>query len=225
MFARTFASPRARRDVTVRDVETTVFIIRHGVTDWHVERKVLGHRDVQLNATGIAQAHAIADALAAVNIGEIISSPLMRAVQTAEILAARGGGHITRDARLVDFRVGRWEAMGYDEVAALPDHQRFVADPLAIKLPGGEDLGAIRDRTVGAVAQALRDAPTGERIAIVTHAGPSRVILAHHLGMDIRLYHQLAVMPGSISALTFRDDRAPPHLRVLGWRPSLKELV
>lgn len=212
-------------DATVRDVETTVFIIRHGVTDWHSERKVLGHRDVQLNSLGIAQAHAVADALAGINVGEIISSPLLRAVQTAEILAGRSGGHITRDARLVDFRVGKWEAMGYDEVVALPDYQRFVADPLAIKLPGGEDLAVIRDRTVGAVAQALRDAPTGERIAIVTHAGPARVMLAHHLGMDIRLYHQLAVAPGSISVLAFRDDRAPPRLRALGWRPSLKELV
>lgn len=206
-------------------VETTVFIIRHGITDWHIDRKVLGHRDIGLNAAGIAQAHAIADVLATIPVGEIISSPLLRAVQTAEILAARSGGHITRDARLADFRVGRWEAMGYDEVAALPDYQRFVADPLAIKLPGGEDLATVRDRAVGAVAQALRDAPTGERIAIVTHAGPTRVILAHHLGMDIRLYHQLAVAPGTISVLTFRDDRAPPRLRALGWRPSLKELV
>jgi broad specificity phosphatase PhoE len=206
-------------------VETTVFIVRHGITDWHLDRKAIGHRDVQLNSLGLAQAHAISDALAAVSIGEIISSPLVRAVQTAEILAARGGGHITRDARLADFRIGKWEALGYDEVAALPDYQRFVADPLAIRLPGGEDLAAIRDRTVGAVAQALRDAPTGERIAIVTHAGPARVILAHHLGMDIRLYHQLAVAPGTISVLSFRDDRAPPRLRVLGWRPSLKELV
>jgi broad specificity phosphatase PhoE len=206
-------------------VETTVFLIRHGVTDWHAERKVVGHRDIPLSSDGVAQAHAIADVLASLSVGEIISSPLLRAVQTAEILASRSGGHITRDARLVDFRVGRWESMGYDEVAATPDYQRFFADPLAIKLPGGEDLGTIRDRTCGAVAQALRDAPTGERIAIVSHAGPTRVILAHHLGMDIRLYHQLAVAPGTISVLAFRDDRAPPRLRALGWRPSLKELV
>jgi broad specificity phosphatase PhoE len=206
-------------------VETTVFIIRHGITDWHVERRVLGHRDIGLNRTGVLQGHSVAAALADVNIGEIVSSPLLRAVQTAEILAEKRGGSITRDPRLSDFRVGAWEALSYDEVAAREDYRRFNADPLNEKLPSGEGLLQIRDRAVGAIDQALRDAPTGESIAAVTHAGIARVILAHYLGLEVARYHHLELQPGCISVLSFRDDRTPPRVLALGWRPTIKELV
>jgi broad specificity phosphatase PhoE len=206
-------------------VETTVFIIRHGITDWHRDRKVLGHRDIPLNSDGLAQARGIAAALADCPIAEIVSSPLLRAVQTAEILADKLRTAITRDPRLADFRVGKWEAMTYDEVAKLPEYQRFNGDPLNEKLPGGEDLGAIRDRAVGAIDQALRDAPTGENLAIVTHAGIARVLLAHYLCFDLAGYHRLQLAPGSISALSFRDDRNPPRLLTLGWRASLKDVI
>jgi broad specificity phosphatase PhoE len=207
-------------------VETTVFIVRHGVTDWHAERKVLGQRDIPLNRDGLAQAHAVATALQHVGISDIVSSPLLRAVQTAEILAEKIGGAITRDPRLAAPRVGRWEGQRYDDVAALPDYQRFLADPLNEKLsPSGEALPQIRDRAVGGVDQALRDTPTGERLAVVTHAGIARVILAHYLRLDLAAYHTLALAPGSISVLAFRDDRDPPRLLTLGWRPTIKELV
>jgi broad specificity phosphatase PhoE len=206
-------------------VETTVFLIRHGVTDWHRDRKVLGQRDVPLNAEGLRQAQGLAVALAELSISEVVSSPTHRALETAEIIAQKLGGPITRDPRLVDFRVGRWEAMGYDEVSALPEYRAFVADPLNERLPGGETLGNIRDRAVGAVDQALRDAPTGESLALVTHAGIARVILAHYLGIDLSQYHRLHVPPASVSALSFHDDRTPPRVRTLAWRPSLTEIL
>ncbi len=206
-------------------METTVYVIRHGVTDWHAERKVLGQRDIALNKDGIKQAQAVAAALADIALGEIISSPLLRAVQTAEILAERKGGAITRDPRLSDFRVGKWEAMSYGEVAKLPDYQRFIADPLKERLPGGETLAQIRDRAIGAVDQALEDAPAGESLAIVTHAGIARVILAHYLGIELSGYQRLRLVPGSISILSFHDDRTLPRVRTLGWRASVKDLV
>jgi broad specificity phosphatase PhoE len=206
-------------------VETTVFIVRHGVTDWHRDRKVLGHRDVPLNADGLAQARSIAAALAGVAITEIVASPLVRAVQTAEILGEKLGISVTRDPRLADFRVGKWEAMPYDEVARLPEYQKFLESPLTEKLPGGETLATIRDRAVGAIDQALRDAPAGESLAIVTHAGVARVILAHYLGCELAAYHRLQLAPGSVSALSFRDDRNPPRLLTLGWRPTFKDVI
>lgn len=206
-------------------VETLVFIVRHGVTDWHMERKVLGHRDIPLNAAGMGQARAVADALRHVALNDIVASPLLRAVQTAETLAETMGGSVTRDPRLSDFRVGRWEGMSYDDVAALPDYQKLRAAPLEGAFPSGETLAAIRDRAVGAMEQSLRDAPTGERLAIVTHAGVARVILAHYLGLDLAGFHRLQLAPGSISVLAFQNDRDPPRLLTLGWRPSIKELL
>jgi probable phosphoglycerate mutase len=206
-------------------VETTVFLIRNGVTDWNRDRKVIGNRDIPLNAEGLGQARAVAAALAPFSITDIVSSPLLRAVQTAEILGEARGSAVSRDPRLATFRVGKWEAMGYDDVARTPEYQRFRADPLHEKLPGGEDLGGIRDRAVGAVDQALRDAPAGEHLALVTHLGIVRVLLAHYLGMDLARFDRLELGPGSVTAISFRDDRNPPRLLTVGWRGALKEIV
>lgn len=206
-------------------MQTTVFLVRHGVTDWHAQRRVLGQRDIGLNADGIAQAQALARVLSEVPIGEVISSPLVRAVQTAEILAEPFRLSIARDPRLTDFRVGRWEGMPYDEVAASPEYQKFVADPLSTQIPGGEDLRDIRDRSVAAVEQALEDAPAGESVCLVTHAGIVRVLLAHYLGSNLVNYHRLHVAPGSVSILSFGDGRELPRVIAMNWKGSLKEIL
>src|SRR5262249_1888212 len=150
---------------------------------------------------------------------------MLRAMQTAEVVAAQFGTGVARDPRLTDFRVGAWEGMPYDEVAASPEYQRFVADPLSERIPGGEDLVQVRDRAVGAVEQALRDAPAGESIVIVTHAGIVRVILAHFLGSHLAHYHRVRVSPGSISIMSFRDDRSLPRVLAVNWLPNLKEVL
>jgi len=200
-------------------VGTKVYLVRHGVTDWHAARRVLGQRDISLNAEGLQQGEALAAALAEVPIGEVLSSPLQRAVQTAEILARRYQIDVARDPRLLDFRVGRWEGMAYDEVAASPEYQRFLVDPMSAQIPGGEDLGQIRDRAVAAVEQALADAPAGESLAMVTHAGIVRVLLAHYLGMNLTNYHRLSVAPGSVSVLSFESDshRNLPRVLAVNW--------
>jgi broad specificity phosphatase PhoE len=206
-------------------VETRVFLIRHGVTEWHREKKVLGQRDVGLNADGISQAQSIAQALSELPMGEVLSSPMLRAVQTAEIIAGAHKIDIARDPRLADFRVGKWEGMSYAEVAASPEYQRFLADPLSERIPGGEDLKQIRDRAISAVEQAIEDAPAGESVAIVTHAGIVRVILTHYLGSNPANYHRLRVSPGSMSVLSFADDRELPRVLAVNWRGSLKEVL
>ena len=205
-------------------MQTTVFLIRHGVTEWHAARKVLGHRDIGLNEQGKVQARGAAEALARVPIAEVLSSPLVRAVQTAEIIAEKFKVPLARDPRLADFRVGRWEGMGYDEVAALAEYQQFLADPMSHRIPGGEDLAQIRDRAVGAVDQTLRDHPAGESMAIISHAGIIKVLLAHYLGMNLADYHRLRVAPGSISVLSFVDDRELPRILAVNWQYGLGEI-
>lgn len=206
-------------------METTVYLIRHGITEWHKEKKVLGQRDIGLNAEGILQAQAVARVLAEIPIGEVISSPMLRAVQTAEIVAGQFGIEVARDPRLADFRVGKWEGMSYADVSASPEYQRFLTDPLSERIPGGEDLKQIRDRAVSAVEQALEDCPAGESVAVITHAGIVRVVLAHYLGSNPANYHRLRVSPGSISILSFADDRELPRVLAVNWRGSLRDTL
>lgn len=206
-------------------METRVYLIRHGITDWHRERRVLGQRDIGLNPHGIAQAHKLASLLHEIPIGEVVSSPMLRAVQTGEIIATQFGIEVARDPRLADFRVGKWEGMSYDEVSASPEYQRFLADPMSERIPGGENLGQVRDRAISAVEQVLEDAPAGESVAIVTHAGIVRVILAHYLGTQLANYHRLRVAPASMSVLSFRDPRELPRVLAVNWQPLLADVL
>ena len=206
-------------------METRVFLIRHGITDWHASKRVLGQRDIPLSAKGLAQASAVAELLEGVPISEVISSPLSRAAQTAEAIGQRFALDVARDTRLIDFRLGRWTGMTYEEVSASAEYQRFFADPLSERIPDGETLSEIRARSVSAVEQALEDSPSGDAIALVTHAGIIRVVLAHYLGSHPSNYHRIRVSPGSISVLSFRDGHELPRVLATNLTTSLAETL
>lgn len=206
-------------------MNTTLFLVRHGETDWTRERRILGSRDLGLNADGLNQAHAAARALEGVEITEVVSSPLLRAVQTAEVVAGLADIDVARDPRLTEMRVGRWEGMPYDAAQVDPDFQRFLDDPDAARVSGGELLGEVRDRAVGAVTQALADNPSWSNVIFVTHAAVIRVILAHYLGLGLASFHRLRVSPGSLSVLRFADDRELPRILAVNHLTGMASLL
>jgi broad specificity phosphatase PhoE len=206
-------------------LDTKVFLIRHGVTDWHRDGKLLGQRDIPLNDDGRAQAERAAEGLDGIPIAEVISSPLLRALQSAEAIGERVGIEVARDPRLTDLRVGKWEGRPYDDIAATEEYQSYLADPLTQRIPGGESLGEVQRRATAAIEQALADNPSGDAIAVVTHAGVIRILLAHYLGSAAGNYHRIRVSPGSISVLSFADDRELPRVLAVNWCPSLANIT
>ncbi len=202
-------------------LETRVFLIRHGITDWHREGRVLGQRDIALNDEGLEQARAAAAALADTSLVEVISSPLVRALQSAELIGQKFGIEVARDPRLVDLRVGKWEGMTYEEVAAHSEYKEFIQDPLSERIPGAESLSDVKTRAVAAIEQAIEDNPSGDAIAVITHAGIIRVLLTHYLGSPPANYHRIRVAPGSISVLSFADDRELPRVIAVNWVATL----
>ena len=206
-------------------METTVFLIRHGVTAWHAEGRVLGQRDIPLSEAGIAQAEEAAAAVRGVKMSEVLSSPLQRAIQTAEIIGQAAGIEVARDPRLIDFQLGKWTGMTYEDVAKNEEYQRFVLQPDAERIPGGESLDDIRRRAVSAVDQALADNATGDALAIVTHAGIIRVLITHYMGSQPANYHRVRVSPGSISILGFSDDRQLPRVLAVNLVGSIERAL
>jgi broad specificity phosphatase PhoE len=206
-------------------VNTTVFLVRHGETDWTKERRILGGRDLGLNADGLNQAHAAARALEGIEITEVVSSPLLRAVQTAEVIAGLADIDVARDPRLGEMQLGRWEGMPYDAARVDPEYRRFLDDPDAVRVPGGEGLADVCDRAVSAIAQALADNPSQSNLIFVTHAAVIRVVLAHYLGLSLASFHRLRVSPGSLSVLRFADDRELPRILALNHLPMMASLL
>jgi len=95
---------------------TKILLIRHGDTDWNVEEIFRGRADIELNETGIKQAELLAKHLADEKIVAIYSSPLKRALRTAEIIAGSHHMNVIPAQELIDFDYGAWQGLSHDTV-------------------------------------------------------------------------------------------------------------
>lgn len=155
-----------------------VFLVRHGETDWNVAGRWQGHTDVPLNATGRAQAAALAERLRGEGIAAVATSDLSRARHTAEIVAGALGVPLALvDPGLREQSYGRFEGLTPRECEARypVEWARYLADRSAGP-PGGETRAAVLDRVVRAV-QAASARLSGPAL-VVTHGGALRALLA-----------------------------------------------
>jgi broad specificity phosphatase PhoE len=141
--------------------------LRHGATDWNRQGRFQGRTDNPLNDDGIAQAHAAAEKLRAVELGHVVSSPLLRAVQTAEIIAAIASKTITLDHGLIELDFGSFEGQPVREL--MIKHGKNSAQGLVDMLPADSEPWAdVASRALGSVSQWLARHPEGE-ILFVCH--------------------------------------------------------
>jgi len=151
-----------------------VLLARHGETDDNEVGRFQGHRDPPLNDRGREQARALADAAAREGVRELWSSPLRRALQTAEIVGERLGLRPRTDPRLMEVDVGAWAgrralALAVDEPEA---YAQWRSGEPSFRFPGGESLEEQGRR----VAEVLREiARTAQRpVLVVCHGGVIR---------------------------------------------------
>ncbi|MBL8437133.1 MAG: histidine phosphatase family protein [Zoogloeaceae bacterium] len=152
---------------------TRICIVRHGETDWNVARRLQGHLDVPLNATGQAQAQTTAAHLAEETFTALYSSDLLRARQTAEALASAVGLPVTPEPRLRERRYGAFEGLTYDEARAQypQDYARFEDRDPDLAFPGGGERLVDFAQRIETALLALADRHRGESILLVTHGG------------------------------------------------------
>ena len=166
---------------------TEFLLIRHGQTDWNIERKYTGQSDIPLNETGKAQARTAAAQLQADPPDAIYSSDLIRAYDTAKIIAEDLGMDIQQDARLREIHQGVWEGLHFDEIKARFANE-FAAresNPLEVAPPGGETVGQVQARVLEALSEIVAQYPKA-RIAIVSHGLSLAIIKAHALNKPIQ---------------------------------------
>jgi broad specificity phosphatase PhoE len=163
-------------------VNRRLILIRHGETVWNLERRFTTRTDVELSEAGIEQARRAADALAEVTIDRIYSSPLRRALRTAEMIAARHGDgcRVTTDPRLVEIDAGPFEGMTEDEIAAGPlaaDFARWHTDGVPEFPDGCEPFDAALGRAADFLEE--HDGEPGATL-VVTHGSLARLIVSSH---------------------------------------------
>ena len=168
-----------------------LLLVRHGETDWNREpARCQGWAQVDLNEVGRTQARAQGRALRGRGLELIVSSHLVRARQTAELIAAELDGDIRliSDPRLAETHRGDWEARTFMEIMTVePDAWRqYREHPESFRFPGGESLAEQQRR----VLAALRDVTQGGRDALlVTHGGSIRLARCFLDGRGIAAFH------------------------------------
>ena len=154
-------------------------LIRHGETEWNRDGRIQGHSDPPLSAAGREQAEALAERLAAEPIGELWSSDLRRALETAEPLAARLGLdiHVSPALRERSFGVneGRVAAEVAAELGTVAGTAWLGPDD---RHPEGESLRELYERMAAFLDTLLAESPADE-IALVTSGGPIRMASAY----------------------------------------------
>lgn len=158
-----------------------ITLVRHGETEWNLERRLQGHLDVALNEHGRRQARQTGAALRGADFTACFCSDLQRAAETAQLIVAAREGDlpVTALAALRERHYGVFQGLTHAEAAAryAPEYAFFARREAAANAPDGESLGAFRAR-VAACLHRLAQAHGGGHLLVVTHGGVLRVIHA-----------------------------------------------
>jgi alpha-ribazole phosphatase len=187
--------------------ETVLWLLRHPEPEASARGRCYGSLDVALSPDGIRQARSVADRLAQEIFTAIYTSPRQRCTQAAQILAAGRTCPVETMAALRELDFGEFEGRTYDEIAATyPDlYQQWMERPTETQFPGGESFLDMRTRVIAATRE-LRSRHTGQSIALVTHGGVIRIILADSLGVDTANIFRIGQRHGAINAIRYFDQ-------------------
>lgn len=194
---------------------TLLLLIRHGMNDWVHGRLAGWTPGVHLNDEGCAQAQALADRLADMPIAAVYSSPLERAIETAQPIAASRGLPLRVVDGVGEVRYGEWTG---GELKELSKHELWPGVqfyPSGTRFPGGETLGEVQARAI-ATLDALRAQHPKEMIAVVAHADLLKLVIAYYIGMHIDLFQRLVINPASLTAFAF----SPMGPRMLAYNDT-----
>jgi broad specificity phosphatase PhoE len=170
---------------------TTVWLARHGESDWNAAKRFQGRSDRPLTPLGRRQAEALASTLASSSsLSAIYTSPLRRALETAAVVGEQVGLEPVPDDDLREVDVGSWTGLSRAEVEArYPDaFERWLGGGEG--WDDGESYAEMSARVLAALVRISGSHP-GDELLVVSHGGPIRAIQAAAAGMDVHAYRKL----------------------------------
>jgi len=193
-----------------------LLLVRHALTDWNEEGRLMGRIDVGLNSRGRAQVSHLARSLRQLPIARVLSSPQQRAQETAAPIAEALVLSVETEPGIDEVWLGRWQGKRLNELRGDPDLESYLQDPMhesdAIESPL-----KVQERMVR-VAERLREESDGQTLVLVSHGDPLRLLLAHYLSLELANYRRLAADNASVSVLSWVHRR--PRLVGLNWIPG-----
>lgn len=188
---------------------TTVLLIRHGRTGANASGVLAGQSPgVFLDERGREQATALGQRLAAVPLETLVSSPLDRTMETADLLLAdRQDVDRWTDDRFVECDYGDWTGRSLAALAKEPHWKVVQSHPSAASFPGGESLREVQHRAVEAIRDWNADLGKDATYAVVSHGDVIKAILADALGIHLDQFQRIQVDPASLSVIRYTELR------------------
>lgn len=178
--------------------KTTVYLVRHGETDYNKVFRFMGRKDIPLNKKGISEAKKLKDYFRNKPIDCLYSSPLKRAMKTANIINQFHELKIKKAPGLREINFGKWEGLNYKSITKSSGKlfAEWITNPMAVNIPGGENMKKFAKRAVKAFKKIVK-LNKGKTILIVTHGGTMRAIMIEIFGVK-KDFIKLAHNPGCI---------------------------
>jgi broad specificity phosphatase PhoE len=205
------AHPSSRPTVAVTELaimsDVTLYLIRHGETDWNVAGRLQGQIDTDLTERGEAQAGLVGGYFTKLKLNKIVSSDLKRCVETAKRIAASAstsGVEIQTDSRLRERHLGVIQGLTHEE-SRLQQPEAWTALSYGMQPEGGESVKEVENRSAEAIFDIVGSCQGGERVAVISHGGTLH----------------------SMQAIFFKDDQSVPGLKncsisIVSYSPANK---
>ncbi len=203
---------------------TTLVLVRHGATDHTVDKRFssgLGGSNPGLADEGRAQVRATADWLSplAEEIDVVVTSPVRRTHESAEILAERLDRALLTEEGLAEMEFGSWDGMTFDEIRdRYPDELDTWLGSLDHQPGGGESFRVVEKRVLASLERLLAD-HAGQTLVVVSHVTPIKVLVAHALGAPLESMFRMELAPASVTVLSFFED-GNAAMRMFNARPT-----
>jgi broad specificity phosphatase PhoE len=182
-------------------------LIRHGDTAWNVEEIFRGRADVELNETGIKQAELLAKHLTDERIVALYSSPLKRALRTAELIVIPHHIDVTPAPELIDFDYGEWQGLSHDTVKEKYKtlYTQWLNNPHLVKVPKGENLDDVGERVTSLVDRIITKHEG--TVALVSHRVVGKVLICALLGLDNSHFWNIRLDTCGITTFVYEDKK------------------
>ena len=187
---------------------TTLVLVRHGVTAHTVEKRFsggLGSANPGLSDEGREQVRATADWLAplASRVDAVISSPVRRTLESAEILAERLGRTVEVEPGFAEMEFGGWDGLTFSEVAEqFPAELDAWLGSVDVAPGGGESFATVERRVLAGLQRVLDEHP-GRTVLVVSHVTPIKTLVAHAVDAPLEAVFRMELSPASVSVVSF----------------------
>lgn len=180
-----------------------IYLVRHGQTSWNRHQRLQGLSDIPLNRAGIRQSRRLAEWHRQTGVRLVVTSPLLRAHRTAQILAERNGTSPLVDDRLREIDHGPWTGLGLQTIAdQFPDDfATWNSFPEKLLMSNGESLLAVYRRSAGTLVDLIRES-FDQDVVIVSHGVVHALLLCAAMGAEPSRVREYSPHNAAVSALT-----------------------